>query len=126
MANVRLDANGVPKGPVYECQTPILHRSGVTQADASDPADASGAVDSDGYRCCRFDVELTGTVTEATVQVLFWNGTAAKWFGGASYQFTAGGRYALAIADARGAKLYLKVKSLSGTNPSLTAHAVLS
>jgi hypothetical protein len=30
MANVRIDAQGVPKAPVYEGTTPVLHRASLT------------------------------------------------------------------------------------------------
>ena len=61
MANVRLDANGLPKGSVYEGTTPLAHRSGITAVDSADPPDTSGAVDCAGYHECRLDLTLTGT-----------------------------------------------------------------
>ncbi len=126
MANVKLDANGIPKGPVFEPTAPAVHRSGVTAVDAADPADASGAVDTSGCEQCRFDVTVTGTgFTSLDVQVLFWNPRQSLWFGGAQRQLTATGRYALA-ADARGALVYLKVIAFSGTSFSLSADYALS
>ena len=127
MANVRLDQNGLPKGAVYESSAPLAHRSGVTTVDASDPADASGGVDTAGYQCCRFDVEVTGTgFTSLDAQVLLWNPRQSKWFGGASYRFTVTGRYALEVPDARGSIMYLKVTAFSGTSFTLNADYILS
>lgn len=48
MSNVKLDQNGIPKGPVYDAGAPQAHRSGVTAVDATDPADTSGAIDGSG------------------------------------------------------------------------------
>lgn len=127
MANVRLDANGVPKGPVYELTTPAVHRSGVTAVDAADPADASGAVDCTGYEYCRFDLSITGTgFTSLEVQALFWNGRQSLWFGGARRTFTTTGRHALAVSDVRGCLVFLKVTAFSGTSFTLAADHCLS
>ena len=113
MTNVRIDQNGVPKGPVYDPLAPAAHRSSVTAVDSSDPSDTSGALDCDGYQECRFDITLTGTaLTSLEVAVLFWNSRQSKWFAGASRVFTA-------IA-------YLKVVAFSGTSFSLDADNVLS
>ena len=126
MVNVRLDQNGVPKGPVFETTTPAAHRSGVSAVDASDPADSSGAVDSSGYQHCRFDLDIGGTgFNSLTVQALFWNSRQSQWFGGGSRQFTATGRYAL-IVEAGGAPIFLKVTQFSGTSFSLDADYALS
>jgi hypothetical protein len=127
MANVRIDQNGVPKGPAYESTAPAVHRAAVTAVDAADPASASAGVDCAGYQCCRFDVEITGAgFASLDVQALYWNARQSKWFGGASRQFAASGRYALALPDARGAVVFLKVTAFSGTSFSLTADYVLS
>lgn len=126
MANVRIDQNGIPKGPVYEPTAPALHRSGVAAVDAADPADASGAIDAAGYQYCDFDVELSGTgFTSLEAQLLFWNARQSKWFGGARYTLSATGRHALRT-EARGRLLYLKVTAFSGTSFSLSADYVLS
>lgn len=126
MANVRIDQNGIPKGPVYETTTPLQHRSGVAAVDASDPEGTSGAVDASGYRQCRFDITITGTgFTSLDVQVLFRNSRQSLWFGGARHQFTATGRHALTV-EARGAILFLKVVAFSGTSFSLSADYALS
>lgn len=126
MANVRLDNNGIPKGPVYESTAPSLHRNGIVAVDAVDPADVSGAVDCAGYEQCRFDITITGVgFTSLTVQALFWNARQAKWLGGASRQFTALGQHAL-IVEARGAIVFLKITAFSGTSFSLSADYSLS
>lgn len=125
MSNVRIDQNGIPKGPVYDPLPPALHRSGVTAVDSADPADASGAVDCAGYQECRFDITLTGTgFTSLEVAALFWNSRQSKWFAGASRVFTATGQHALAV-EARGALAYLKVVAFSGTSFSLSADSIL-
>jgi hypothetical protein len=127
MPNVRLDANGVPKAPVFEATGPAVHRSGVTVVDASDPADASGAVDCAGYEYCRFDVALAGVGIQALeVETLFWNSRQSLWFRGARTTFSAPGRYALAVPDVRGCQVYLKVSAFSGTSFSLSVDYLLS
>ena len=121
MANVLLDNNGIPKGPVFESTIPALHRSGVTAVDTADPSDTSGAVNCAGYEQCRFDISITGTgLTSLTVQVLFWNPRQSKWFGGASRQFTVTGQHSL-VVEARGAMIFLKVTAFSGTSFNLSA-----
>ena len=126
MANVRLDENGVPKGPVFEPTAPLVHRSDVTSVDASDPESSSAGVDAAGYRYCRFDIGLEGTGFQALeVQALFWNPRQEAWFGGASRRFEATGQHAL-IVEARGSIVFLKVTSFTGTSFTLNADAVLS
>ena len=126
MANVRIDENGVPKGPVYEHTSPAAHRSGVTAVDTSDPVNTSGAVDCAGYHQCRFDITLTGTgFTSLEVQALFWNSRQSLWFAGGSRKLTSTGRHALAV-DAQGAYVFLKVTAFSGTSFSLSADYALS
>lgn len=127
MANVRIDENGVPKGPIYELTTPSVHRSGVTAVDASDPSGASGGVDCAGFQYCRLDLNLTGVgVSSLEAQVLFWNARQSLWFGGASRQFTAAGRYCLGVADVRGSVIFLKVTGFTGASFSLSVDAALS
>ena len=126
MANVRIDENGVPKAHVYETTPPALHRSGVTQVDASDPEGTSGAIDTSGYQCCRFDIAITGSGLESLdVEVLFWNSRQELWFAGAARQFTSTGRHAI-VADCRGEIIFLKVTAFSGTSFSLSADCALS
>ncbi len=125
MANVKIDQNGVPKGPVYESTTPLAHRSGVIAVDSTDPADTSGAVDSAGCQYCRFDIAISGTgFTSLDVQTIFWNSRQGLWFGGASRQFTAPGRYALMV-ESRGAVIFLKVTAFSGTSFTLATDYAL-
>ena len=110
---------------VYVTQ-PKLHRSNVTTVDSSDPADTSGAINSGGYKECRFDITITGTdFTSLEAQVIFWNPRQQKWFGGSSRTLTATGQYAL-VADSRGAIIFLKVTAFSGTSFSLSADYGLS
>jgi len=110
---------------VYVTQ-PKLHRSNVTTVDSSDPADTSGAIDSGGYKECRFDITITGTdFTSLEAQVIFWNPRQQKWFGGSGRTFTATGQHAL-VADSRGAIIFFKVTAFSGTSFSLSADYSLS
>jgi len=126
MANVRLDANGLPKGPVYEAQFPLVHRQGVTAVDTADPAGPQAGVDCTGFRFCRFDLDLSGTdIRSLEVQVLFWNPRRSAWFAGARRALTGPGRYALEV-EARGAVVFLKVTGFEGTSFTLDADAVLS
>lgn len=126
MPNVRIDANGLPKGPVFEATAPAVHRSGVTAVDAADPSDASGAVNAAGYQHCRFDITITGSGFQSlTVQAIFWNPRQSLWFGGASCQFTSTGRHAFQV-EARGGTVFLKVTAFSGTSFTLGADYSLS
>ena len=126
MTNVRLDQNGLPKGPVYDSTTPAVHRTGVTAVDSSDPMDDSGAIDPAGYHECRLDLALTGVaVSSLEVQAIFWNSRQSAWFGGAKREFTATGSYSLTV-PCRGQKVYLKVTAFSGTSFSLNVDYTLS
>ena len=110
---------------VYTTQ-PKLHRSNVTSVDAADPADTSGAIDSQGYKECRFDITISGTgFSSLEVQSIFWNPRQEKWFGGGKRTFTATGQHAL-VVDSKGAIIFLKVTAFSGTSFSLSADYALS
>ena len=110
---------------IYSTQ-PRLHRSGITEVDFADPADTSGAIDTRGYKECRFDITITGTdFSSLEVQALFWNSRQSKWMGGGKKTFTAVGQHAL-VVDARGAMVFLKVTAFSGTSFSLSADYALS
>lgn len=109
---------------IYSTQ-PKLHRSNVTAVDTTDPADTSGAVDSRGYKECRFDITITGTITSLEVQALFWNPRQEKWWSGGKRTFTSTGQHAL-VVDCRGAIIFLKVTAFSGTSFSLSADYCLS
>lgn len=110
---------------VYVTQ-PKLHRSGVTAVDASDPADTSEAINSEGYKECRFDITISGTdFASLETQVIFWNPRQEKWFSGSKRTFTATGQHAL-VVDSRGAIIFLKVTAFSGTSFSLEADYSLS
>ena len=110
---------------IYSTQ-PKLHRSGVTAVDSADPADTSGAIDTKGYKECRFDITITGTgFTSLEVQVLFWNPRQEKWWGGGKRTFTSTGQHAL-VVDCRGAIIFLKVTAFSGTSFSMSADYTLS
>jgi len=132
VANVRIDSQGVPKGPVYEETTPILHRSGLTAADPSDPTSASAGVDCSGYRTVRFDVDTSGSanLTALKVQLLVWDATAGKYFRGGERSF---GQDELAAnpipsleAEVRGATVFLKVVSATAASLSISVYASLS
>lgn len=110
---------------VYVTQ-PKLHRSNVSTVDESNPADTSGAIDSEGYKECRFDITITGTdFASLETQIIFWNPRQQKWFGGGSKTFTSAGQYAL-VADSRGAIIFFQVTAFSGTSFSLSADCSLS
>jgi len=110
---------------VYSTQ-PRVHRSNITAVDSTDPSDTSGAVDTKGYKECRFDITIIGTgVNSLEVQTLFWNSRQGKWMGGGKRTFAAIGQYALAV-DSRGAIVFLKVIAFSGTSFSLSADYALS
>ena len=123
MANVRIDANGVPKGVVWEQATPAAHRSSVTAADGADPASSAGIV-TDGYEAVDFDIDVTlgGTNPMVEVAPIYYDATASAWFRGASMFFVATGKYRVR-ALARGASTYLKVVALTGTSPTLSLNA---
>jgi len=112
-------------GEIYSTQ-PKVHRSNITAVDSADPSGTSGAVDTKGYRECRFDIAISGTDLQSLeVQVLFWNPRQEQWFGGATRTFTSTGRHTLA-ADCRGAIIFLKVTTFSGTSFSLSVDYTLS
>jgi len=132
VANVRIDSQGVPKGPVYEETTPILHRSGLTAADPSDPTSASAGVDCSGYRNIRFDMDTSGSanLTALKVQLLVWDATAGKYFRGSERSFGQEELAANAIpsleAEVRGATVFLKVVSATAASLSISVYACLS
>ena len=132
MANVRIDAQGVPKAPVYEGTTPVLHRAELTGADAADPASASAGLDCIGYRTVRFDLDTSGSVglTALTVQLLVWNAAASKYFRGAERHFDQEDLTANPIpsleCEVRGAIVFLKVVEATATSLSLSVYASLS
>ena len=132
MANVRIDAQGVPKAPVYEGTTPVLHRAGLTGADAADPTSANAGLNGVGYRNVRFDLDTNGSVglTALGVQLLVWNPTAGKYFRGAERRFDQDDLAANPIpsleAEVRGAVVFLKVAQATATGFSLSVYASLS
>jgi len=112
-------------GEIYSTQ-PKVHRSNITAVDSADPSGISGAVDTKGYKECRFDIAVSGTGFQSLeVQVLFWNPRQELWFGGGTRTFTSTGRHTL-VADCRGAIIFLKVTAFSGTSFSLSADYTLS
>ena len=112
----------------YWPREPALHRR-VTAADAADPSDATVAADSLDRRNIRFDIDTSGStyLTALTVQVLFWNELARKWFGGDSWVLDAAALAATpnpAIdVETRGAKCFLKVRSATAYDLDLTIYA---
>ena len=112
-------------GEIYATQ-PKLHRSNITTVDATDPADTSGAISSKGYKECRFGITITGTdLASLEIQILFWNPRQEKWFGGGKRTFTFPGQHAL-VVNGRGAIIFLKITTFSGTSFSLSADYSLS
>jgi len=132
VANVRIDSQGVPKGPVYEETTPILHRSDLTAADLSDPISASDGLDCSGYRSVRFDVDTSGStnLTALKVQLLVWDATAGKYFRGGERSFGQEELTANPIpsleAEVRGATVFLKVVSATAASLSISVYVSLS
>jgi hypothetical protein len=132
MANVRIDAQGVPKAPVYEGTIPVIHRAGLNGADAADPASVSAGLDCAGYRNVRFDLDTSGSLnlTALTVQLLAWNPTAAKYFRGAERRFDQEDLEANPIpsleAEVRGATVFLKIVQATAGSLSLSVYASLS
>ena len=125
MTNVRIDANGLPKAPVYDATAPLQHRSAVTVVDASDPAESAG-IDTAGYQECRLDLDLSGVaVTSLEVQAIFWNPRQSLWFGGGKRGFGNTGRHSL-VVPCRGQKLFLKVTGFVGTSFNLDVDYALS
>lgn len=124
MANVRIDSNGVAKGAVFELTAPVAHRTGVTAADAAEPAGVGLGVDAVGYEHVDFDIDVTLGGTDPVVEVapLFYDATSTHWFQGESVFFTSTGRYRVR-AEVRGAVVFLQVVSLSGTSPTLALSA---
>lgn len=110
---------------IYPTQ-PKVHRTNVTSVDGADPADTSSAVETKGYRVCRFDLTITGTNLQSLeVQALFWNPRQSLWMGGGKRIFNTTGRHALAI-ESCGAIVFLKVTVFSGGSFNLSADYVLS
>ncbi|MFQ5880158.1 MAG: hypothetical protein ACE5IZ_08305 [Dehalococcoidia bacterium] len=132
MVNVRIDSQGVPKGPVYEEAAPVLHRSAVSFPDTADPTAASQGLACAGYRNLRLDIDTTASVglTALKVQLLVWNTSAGKFFGGAEREFDAAELAAnpkpALEAEVRGATIFLKVVSATATTLSVSIYATLS
>jgi hypothetical protein len=132
VVNVRIDSQGVPKAPVYEGTTPVLHRDDLTAPDAADPASAQDGFNCAGYRNARFDVDTSGSVdlTALTVQLLVWNATAGMYFRGAERTFDATELADNPIpsleAEVRGATVFLKVVSATATSLLVSVYASLS
>ena len=120
MANVRIDANGVPKALVFEQSTPLVHRTGVTAVDASDPPSTASGIDCAGFEAVDFDLDITlgGTGAMVEVAAIHYDATANAWFAGESAFLTASGRYRLR-SHVRGATVFLKVVALTGDTPTL-------
>ncbi len=120
MADVRIDANGVPKGAVVEQTAAALHRAAVTEVDEGDPASPSDGVDAEGYLAVDFDLDVTLGGDDPVLEVtpLFLDAGAEAWFRGEPAFFTASGRYRLRT-EARGATVFLAVTGLEGDTPTL-------
>lgn len=131
MVDVRIDSQGVPKGPTYEWTVPALHRQ-VTAVDSTNPTAKAQGVDGSGYRRARFDIDTTASsgLTALTVQLLVWNETAGRYFAGAERQFSQGELAANPVpsleVESRGAVLFLKVTAATATSLSLSIYAAFS
>ncbi len=132
MPDVRIDSQGVPKAPVYETTTPILHRGPITAPDVADPTGPEAGVDCAGYRMVRFDLDTTGSVglTALEVRLLVWNEAAGRFFGGAGRRFEgeelAQNPCPSLEAEVRGAVVFLKVVDAQAHSLSLRIYASLS
>jgi hypothetical protein len=132
MVDVRIDTRGVPKGPVYEEGSTVLHRDGLTAPDASDPTTAAAGVECAGYRRVRFDIDTTGSsnLTALRVQLLHWNPAAGRYFRGAERQFTASELAENPVpsleVEVRGGTVFLKVLSATATALALDVYATPS
>jgi len=103
---------------------PKKHRDNVTQVDTENPSVDAG-IDCEGYRNCRFDVEVQGVnITTLKVQLLRWNSLAHKWFGcgnavnlATAAEFTvSGGCVCLLEDEAFGATIFLKILEFVGSS----------
>ncbi len=132
MVDVRIDSRGVPKGPAYEEDPPVLHRAALTAVDAADPTTAGEGVDCGGFRRVRFDVDTTGCtgLTGLTLQLLHWNATAGRYFRGAARDFTAGELAANPVpaleAEVRGGRVFLKLAAATATALLINVYAARS
>lgn len=132
MVDVRIDTRGVPKAPVYEEASTLLHRDSLTAPDASDPTAAAAGVDCAGYRRVRFDLDTTRStdLTALRVQLLHWNPAADRYFRGAEREFTASELTENPVpsleVEVRGATVFLKVVSATATALALSVYATPS
>jgi hypothetical protein len=124
MANVRIDANGVPKGAVFEQTAPVAHRLGVTEPDEGDPLSPADGVDAAGYEFVDFDLDVTlgGDGPLVEVAPLYFDAAAEAWFRGQSHFIAESGRTRLRV-EARGATVYLAVLALEGEEATLDLDA---
>ncbi len=132
MVDVRIDTRGVPKAPVYEEASTVLHRDSLAAPDGSDPTTAAAGVDCAGYRRVRFDLDTTGStdLTALRVQLLHWNPAADRYFRGAEREFTASELAENPVpsleVEVRGATVFLKVVSATATALVLSVYATPS
>ena len=97
--------------------TPVAHRTAITAADATDPT--SGGIDCGEYTEARFDiVKNSGTVTALEVQLLFWNSKQAAFMRGS--KLTVDELPKAIVTDVRGATVFLKVTTLTGSSPNIS------
>ena len=103
---------------------PKVHRENVTSVDTEPPTVEAG-IDCEGFKRCRFDVEVQGdSITSLKVGLLRWNSRASKWFGGgagvdittADDFTTSGGCVSLLEDEVFGATIFLKVSQFEGVN----------
>jgi len=111
---------------------PQTHRTGITEVDAANPSDPSGAIDAKHYQKCRFDITLSGEgFTSLEVQPIFWSEETEGWIETTEKKvFTAVGDYALMVDSGSGVlklgMLFLKVTAFVGTSFSFSADFMLS
>ncbi len=115
----------------YKPGAPVLHRAGVTAADAADPVSPDGAISSAGYQRVRFDLDTTGSVALAAlrVRVLFWNPLAGCFFHGDDREMTgvellASPRFSLDVETRGAPAVFLKVVSAEAEELALDVYAM--
>jgi hypothetical protein len=124
MANVRIDQNGVPKGPIVDPVTVAAHRTDIAAAEGATPPAANNsawAANPGGYAKARVFayVDFTGG-TNPYVVVRPWlrsGGTSGKVGKGEAVTITGDDQVAIDV-DVDGDDLLVYVESVSGSPTS--------